>query len=76
MQSTDVLMYCCLGRCDKHNEFKLVRKVNTMHECNEDKKITSDYHINAIIEDNVNPVALRTAKTLWSFGHSECNKVK
>ena len=25
---------------------------------------------------NVNPFALRTAKTLWSFGHSECNKFK
>ena len=24
----------------------------------------------------LNPIALRTAKTLWSFGHSECNKVK
>ena len=24
----------------------------------------------------VNPVALRAAKTLWSFGHSECNRVK
>ena len=23
----------------------------------------------------VNPTALRTAKTLWSFGHSECNRV-
>ena len=23
-----------------------------------------------------NPIALRTAKTLWSFGHSECNRVK
>ena len=23
-----------------------------------------------------NPIALRMAKTLWSFGHSECNKVK
>ena len=23
-----------------------------------------------------NPVALRTAKTLWSFGCSECNRVK
>ena len=23
-----------------------------------------------------NPIALRTAKTLWSFGRSECNKVK
>ena len=22
------------------------------------------------------PVALRLAKTLWSFGHSECNRVK
>ena len=22
-----------------------------------------------------NPIALRSAKTLWSFGHSECNRV-
>ena len=25
---------------------------------------------------NINPIALRTAKTLWSFGHSEFNWVK
>ena len=24
----------------------------------------------------VDPIALRTANTLWSFGHSECNRVK
>ena len=24
----------------------------------------------------LNPFALRTAKTLWSFGHSECSRVK
>ena len=24
----------------------------------------------------INPIALRAAKTLWSFGHSECNMVK
>ena len=24
----------------------------------------------------LNPIALRTAKTLWSFGRSECNRVK
>ena len=24
----------------------------------------------------LNPIALRTAKTLWSFGHSECSRVK
>ena len=24
----------------------------------------------------VNLIALRMAKTLWSFGHSECNRVK
>ena len=24
----------------------------------------------------VNPTALRMAKTLWSLGHSECNRVK
>ena len=24
----------------------------------------------------LNPIALRMAKTLWSFGHSECNMVK
>ena len=23
---------------------------------------------------HLNPIALRMAKTLWSFGHSECNK--
>ena len=23
----------------------------------------------------INPIALRTAKTLWRFGHSECNRV-
>ena len=29
------------------------------------------YHINP-----VNPIALRTAKTLWSFGCSECSRGK
>ena len=24
---------------------------------------------------SINPIALRTAKTLWSFGRSECNRV-
>ena len=24
----------------------------------------------------INPITLRMAKTLWSFGHSECNRVK
>ena len=24
----------------------------------------------------LNPIALRTAKTVWSFGCSECNRVK
>ena len=24
----------------------------------------------------LNPIALSMAKTLWSFGHSECNRVK
>ena len=23
-----------------------------------------------------NPIALRMAKTLWSFGHYECNRIK
>ena len=23
-----------------------------------------------------NPIALKTAKTLWSFGHFECNRVE
>ena len=26
--------------------------------------------------DNYNPIALRMANTLWSFGCSECNRVK
>ena len=25
---------------------------------------------------NFNPIALRMAKTLWSFGHLECNRVR
>ena len=25
---------------------------------------------------DINPIALRTAKTLWSFGSSECNRLK
>ena len=25
--------------------------------------------------DKVNPIALITAKTVWSFGHSDCNSV-
>ena len=25
---------------------------------------------------NINSIALRTAKTLWSFGRSECNRVE
>ena len=31
---------------------------------------------NAIILDWFNPIALRSAKTLWSFGRSVCNRVK
>ena len=27
-------------------------------------------------ERTVKPVALRMAKTLWSFGHSECSRAK
>ena len=27
-------------------------------------------------ESQINPTALRTAKTLWRFGHSECSRVK
>ena len=29
-----------------------------------------------LVKENFNPIALRTAKTLWSFGHSECNRIK
>ena len=29
----------------------------------------------ALVAQRVNPIALRTAKTLWSFGQSECNSV-
>ena len=25
---------------------------------------------------SINPIALKTSKTLWSFGRSECNRVK
>ena len=30
----------------------------------------------AIYSMSLNPIALRAAKTLWSFGLSECNRVK
>ena len=30
----------------------------------------------AAVEVNINPIALRTVETLWSFGRSECNRVK
>ena len=28
------------------------------------------------MEQYINPISLKTAKTLWSFGRSECNRVK
>ena len=34
------------------------------------------YGVRGYFEISVfNPIALRMAKTLWSFGHSECNSV-
>ena len=32
--------------------------------------------VRSLLMGKVNPIALRMAKTLWSFGHSECNRVK
>ena len=32
--------------------------------------VSHEWHI------KINPIALRMAKTLWCFGHSECNRVK
>ena len=29
-----------------------------------------------VVFARLNPFALRTAKTLWRFGYSECNRVK
>lgn len=29
-----------------------------------------------LLEGFLNPIALRIAKTLWSFGHSNCNRIK
>ena len=34
------------------------------------------YRENTLLPLVFNPVALRTAKTLWSFGRSECNRVR
>ena len=31
--------------------------------------------INDLLYLHLNPIALRTAKTVWSFGRSECNRV-
>ena len=35
--------------------------------------VTVNTHIPIV---GINPIALKMAKTLWSFGHSECNRVK
>ena len=42
------------------------------------RKYTHSHLIFALQEKNqvsINPIALRMAKTLWSFGPSECNRV-
>ena len=38
--------------------------------------ITKILHCLDVAVFTLNPFALRMAKTLWSFGRSECNKVK
>ena len=35
-----------------------------------------EVHDSAHISNQINPIALRMAKTPESFGHSECNRVK
>ena len=37
---------------------------------------TNDKNGQVHLSKKINPIALRTAKTLWSFGCSECNRVK
>ena len=37
---------------------------------------TTRYSVTALCKLRFNPIAPRTAKTLWSFGHSECSRVK
>ena len=39
-------------------------------------KIAYEHKFSAMMAQMLNPIALRMAKTLWSFGHSECNRVK
>ena len=39
-------------------------------------KCDSEHRISHTGKKGFNLIALRTAKTLWSFGRSECNRVK
>ena len=59
----------CMGR---HPYFKPFTRVDSM--C--DFLSSSLDNIALPMGSTLNPIALRMAKTLWSFGHSECNRVK
>ena len=39
-------------------------------------QMISERKCNRNLTNIINPTALRMAKTLWSFGHSDCNRVK
>ena len=40
-------------------------------------RLFTKYHSYPVVRDLIfNPIALRTAKTLWCFGRSECSRVK
>ena len=47
-----------------------------MHDATEIVLVLYTVCLRFICIDNFNPIALRTAKTLQSFGCSECNRVK
>ena len=41
-----------------------------------EKTLKADSQTEQKAKDSINPTALKTAKTLWSFGNSGCNRVK
>ena len=40
--------------------------------CRYDRQLLTMFELDRSV---INPIALRMAKTLWSFGRSECNRV-
>ena len=64
----DIGMKGFLITCNTHEKEAVRESYNILNEY-ADKLYGPEVHM-------FNPIALRMAKTLWSFGHFECNMVK